>query len=92
MDNQEEWNDADTRSPVETAYVDMVESVTIRKLTMQEIKSATEGNAELNAQLLLSHKACQREWLKYPPSCRSTFPSEKNFQFRMVLCSGVREL
>ena len=49
MDNQEEWNVAETRSPVETAYVDMAESVTIRKLTMLEIKSATEVNAELNA-------------------------------------------
>ena len=31
VDNQEEWNVADTRSPVETDYVDMAESVTIRR-------------------------------------------------------------
>ena len=49
MDNKEEWNVADTRSPVETDYVDMAESVTIQKLTMLEIKSATEVDAELQA-------------------------------------------
>ena len=49
VDNQEVWNVADTRSPteVETEYVDMAESVPIRKLTLQEIKSATEVDAEL---------------------------------------------
>ncbi len=51
MDTQEEWNVADTRSPteVETEYVDMQESVPIRKVTLQEIKSATEVDAELQA-------------------------------------------
>ena len=44
VDTQEVWNVADTRSPteVETEYVDMAESVPIQKLTLQEIKSATE--------------------------------------------------
>ena len=51
MDTQEVWNVADTTSPteVETEYVDMAESVPIRKLTLQEIKSATEVDAELQA-------------------------------------------
>ena len=48
-DTQEVWSIAATRSPteVETEYVDMAESVPIRKLTLQEIKSATEVDAEL---------------------------------------------
>ena len=51
MDTREVWNVADPRSPteVETQYVDMAESVPIRKLTLQEIKSATEVDAELQA-------------------------------------------
>ena len=51
VDNQEVWNVADKRSPteVQTEYVDMAESVPIRKLTLQEIKSATEVDAELQA-------------------------------------------
>ncbi|XP_022806614.1 uncharacterized protein K02A2.6-like [Stylophora pistillata] len=48
-DTQEVWSIAATRSPteVETEYVDMAESVPIRKLTLQEIKSATEVDTEL---------------------------------------------
>jgi len=51
VDTQEVWNVADTRSPteVETEYIDMAESVPIRKLTLQKIKSATEVDAELQA-------------------------------------------
>ena len=40
---------------------------------------------------LLSHKADQREGLKYPSSCRPIFLSE-SCQFRMVLCSRVSAL
>ena len=91
VDTQEVWNVADTRSPteVENEYVDMAESIPSRKITLQEIKSAIEIDAELQA---LSRKAGQREGLKYPPSCRSIFSSEKSFQFRMVLCSRVSAL
>ena len=48
---QEVWNVADTRSPaeVETENIDTAESVPIQKLTLQEIKSATEVDAELQA-------------------------------------------
>ena len=48
-DTQEVWSIASTRSQteVETEYVDMAESVPIRKLTLQEIKSATEVDTEL---------------------------------------------
>ena len=55
MDTREVWNVADPRSPteVETQYVDMAESVPIRKLTLQEIKSATEVDAELQALVLI---------------------------------------
>ena len=51
VDPQEVWNVADARSPteVETKYVNMAETVPIRKLTLQEIKSATEVDAELQA-------------------------------------------
>ena len=50
-DSQEVWNVADTRSSteVETEYIDMSESVPILKLTLQEITSATEVDAELQA-------------------------------------------
>ena len=41
---------------------------------------------------LLSHKAGQREELKYPPRCRPIFPSGKSCQFRLVFCSRVRAL
>ena len=55
VDTQDVWNVANTRSPteVETEYVDMAESVPIRKLTLQEIKSATEVDAELQALVLI---------------------------------------
>ena len=51
VDTQEVWNVADTRSPteVETESIDMAESMPIRKLTLQEIKSATEVDVELQA-------------------------------------------
>jgi len=51
VDTQEVWNVADTRSSteVETEYIDMSESVPILKLTLQEITSATEVDAELQA-------------------------------------------
>ena len=51
VDTQEVWNVANTRLPMEvgTEYVDMAESVPIRKVTLQEIKSATEVDAELQA-------------------------------------------
>ena len=51
VDTQEVWNVADTRSPidVETEYVDVADSVPIRKLTFQEIKGAAEVDAELQA-------------------------------------------
>jgi len=51
VDTEEVRNVADTRSPteVETEYIDMAESVPIRKLTLQEIKSATEVDAKLHA-------------------------------------------
>ena len=91
VDTQEVWNVADTRSPTEvvTEYVDMAESVPIRKLTLQEIEGATEVDVELQAlfPIITHNKAGQREGLKYPSSCRPIFPSEKSCQFRMVLCS-----
>ena len=51
VDSQEVWSVANTRSPteVETEYIDITESVPIRKLTLQEIKSSTEVDAELQA-------------------------------------------
>ena len=50
-DNEEVWSIVDTRSPteIETEYVDMIEFVPIRQLTLLEIKSATELDEELHS-------------------------------------------
>ena len=55
VDTKDVWNVADRRSPteVETEHVDTAEWVPIRKLTLQEIKSATEVDAELQALVLI---------------------------------------
>ena len=55
VDTKDVWNVADRRSPteVETEHVDTAECVPIRKLTFQEIKSATEVDAELQALVLI---------------------------------------
>ena len=98
VDTQEVWNVADTRSPteVETEYVNMAETVLIRKLTLQEIKSATEVDAELQALAPIITQGWPERRADAPPppppSCRSIFPSGKSCQYRMVLCSRVSAL
>ena len=59
---------------IETEYVDMTESVPIRKPTLQEIKSATEVDAELQVLVPIITQGWQREGLNYPPNCRPLFP------------------
>ena len=77
----------------ETEYVDMAVSVPIRELTLQEIESATEVDADLSCiSWYYSNKAAQIEGRTYPPSCRSILPSRKSYQFSMVLCSTVSAL
>ena len=92
VDIQEVWNVADTRSPteVETEYVDMTESVPIRKVSKS--KALLKLMQSSRHWLVLSHEAGHRERPNYHPSCRPTFLSEKSCQFRMVLSSRVSAL
>ena len=74
MDNQEEWNVADTRSPVETDYVDMAESVTICKLTILEIKSVTEVDARLQALAPFITQGLPERMAEVPSQLQVYFP------------------
>ena len=74
MDSQEEWNTADTRSPVETNYVDTAESVTIRKLTMLEIKSATEVDTRLQALAPFITQGLPERMAEVPSQLQVYFP------------------
>jgi len=76
VNTQEVWNLADTRSPteVETEYVDMTESVPIRKLTLLEIKSATEVDAELQALVPIITQGWPERRAEVPSQLQVYFP------------------
>ena len=57
----------------ETEYVDMGDSVPIRKLTLEEIKSATEVDSELQA-LVHLHKRLAERRAEVPYQSHAYFP------------------
>ena len=79
------------RSPteVETEHVNMAEFVPIRQVTLSELRAATEGDAEL--ELLTAVRTGQKIWQLFPSLYVVILTSGRNFQFRMVLCSRVKE-
>ena len=87
VDTQEVWNVADTRSPteVETEYIDMAESVPIGKLTLQEIKSATEVDAELQALAPIITQAWPERSTDVPSQLQVYFP----FREELSIQDGV---
>jgi len=87
VDTQEVWNVADTRSPteVETEYIDIAESVPIRKLTLQEIKSATEGDAEFQALAPIITQGWPERRADVPSQLQVYFP----FREELSLQDGV---
>ena len=87
VDTQEVWNVANTRSPteVETEYEDMAESVPIRKLTLQQIKSATEVDAELQALGLTITQGWPERSAEVPFQLQAHFP----FREELSIQDGV---
>ena len=86
-DTQEVWNVADTRSPTEvvTEYVDMAESVPIRKLTLQEIESATEVDVELQALFPIITQGWPERRAEVPFQLQAYFP----FREELSIQDGV---
>ena len=84
VDTQEVWNVADTRSPTEfkTEYVDMAESVQTRKLTLQEIKSASEADAELKALSPIITQGWPERRAEVPFQLQVYFPFKEDLSIR----------
>ena len=76
---------------IEPENVDMIVFVPIRQLTLLEIKSAMEVDAELQALATMINKAGQRAGHTYHSSCRNTFLSEESCPYSKVSCSRVSE-
>ena len=101
VDTQEVWNVADTRSTeVETEYVDMAESVPIRKLTLQEIKSATEVDAEVQALVPIITQGWPERRAEVPSQLQAYFPFREELSIqdgivfkgeRIVVPSNLRQ-
>ena len=102
VDTQEVWNVADTRSPteVETEYVDMAESVPIRKVTLQEIRSATEVDAELQALASVITQGWPETRAEVPSQLQAYFPFREELSVqdgvvfkgeRIVVPSSLRQ-
>ena len=87
VDNQEVWNVADTRSPtdIETEYVDLAGSVPIRKLTLQEIKGATEVHAELQVLVPIITQGWPERRAEVPSQLQAYFP----FREELLIHDGV---
>ena len=89
------WGVADERSPTEikTEYVTMPEFVPIRQMTLCDIKSETELDADLSVLVTMikqgwpdiARRMC-------PPSCRSISLSEESCHYRTELYSRVNKL
>ena len=75
------WNVSGTRSPteVETESVDISESVPIRKLTLQEIKSATEVESELQALAPIIPQGWPERRTEVPSQLQFYFPFREDF-------------
>ena len=102
VDTKDVWNVADRRSPteVETEHVDTAECVPIRKLTFQEIKSATEVDAELQALVLIITKGWPGRMAEVPSQLQVyfTFREELSIQDgavfkgkRIVVSSSLKQ-
>ena len=95
VDTQEVWRVPDTRSPteVETEYVDMAESVPILKVTLQEIKSATEGHAELQALAPIITQGWPERRAEVPSQLQVYFPFREELSIQDgVVCKGERSV
>ena len=91
--NQEVWNVAEARSSteVETEYVDMAESVPIRKLTLQEIKSATEVDEELQALAPFITQGWPKRMAEAPSKLQVYFPFRDELSIQVsVVFKGER--
>ena len=102
VDTEEVRNVADTRSPteVETEYIDMAESVPIRKLTLQEIKSATEVDAKLHALAPIITQGWPERRADVPSQLQVCFPFREELSIqdgvvfkgeRIVVPSSLRQ-
>ena len=102
VDTQEAWNVADTKSltEVKTEHVDMAESVPIRKLTLQEIKNATEVDAELRALVPIITQGWPGRRAEVPSQVQAYFPFREELSIqdgvvfkgeRIVVPSNLRQ-
>ena len=85
---------------VETEYVDMAESVPIQKLTLQEIKTATEVDAELQALVPIITQGWLERKAEVPSQLHAYFPFGEELSIqdgagfkgeRIVVLSNLRQ-
>ena len=91
MDTQEVWKVADPRSSteVETEYVDKAESLPIRKLTLQHIKSAAEVDAELQVLVPIIRQGWPERRAQVPCQLQAYFPFREELSIQDGVVFGV---